>query len=260
MVAVSPKTDAVTEIREVLAGSDGTTHVTRTDAQVRAPHRRGRCPAPRLRGNSGPLLSCEQVTEIDERARLSPRVRVRTHIRTAEEAAELWSAQQADAQGVPSPGSDEGHRLDVQGVASLAWVGADGDFSGHVIEPHTSACFGLHGQGLSQAPDCTRDDDVQVLLVVVTDYRGHSASAVVRRRGGDLARLQTAHGELLLEGGKDVLAGTTPGIELEFQCESMKAGEEAERYTRRYLPGVAGKDVVINRGSMQLRGLPFPPL
>lgn len=106
--------------------------------------------------------------------------------------------------------------------------------------------------GLSQAPDCTRDDDVQVLLVVVTDYRGHSASAVVRRRGGDLARLQTAHGELLLEGGKvrwslrssaaglcpsdqlkrrawgrlpspqDVLAGTTPGIELEFQCESMK--------------------------------------
>lgn len=39
-----------------------------------------------------------------------------------------------------------------------------------------------------------------------------------------------------------------------------QAGEEAERYTRRYLPGVAGKDVVINRGSMQLRGLPFPPL
>jgi len=48
---------------------------------------------------------------------------------------------------VSGAGTCSGTTLSVEGLASVAWVGTLGTFSGHVIEPASRTCFGLHGRG-----------------------------------------------------------------------------------------------------------------
>jgi len=47
--------------------------------------------------------------------------------------------------------------------------------------------------------ECTKDEDKQLLLMVITDYRGYDVSLPVERSGGDVARLRTAEGDLLID-------------------------------------------------------------
>lgn len=162
---------------------------------------------------------------------------------------------------VSGAGTCSGTTLSVEGLASVAWVGTLGTFSGHIIEPASRTCFGLHGRGVSQVAECTKDEDKQLLLMVITDYRGYDVSLPVERSGGDVARLRTAEGDLLIDEEKETSCQLCRTVEVEFQCDVMKTGSEAERYAAKCLPAaLSGRDIVINKGTMKLSGLPFPPI
>lgn len=151
--------------------------------------------------------------------------------------------------------------MDMRGIASIALL-PSGSISGHFVDLLTSKCFGLFGTQISCERECSRGDDYRLINLSILDYTTRKeVQVIVECRGHDAARFRNAtdvHGweeEVMQDLESKANNGCVPNVK--FECEVLKADEDAEEHIRRYLPALSGREAVVNVGPMEIEGLNF---
>ncbi|KAI5054714.1 hypothetical protein GOP47_0029859 [Adiantum capillus-veneris] len=151
--------------------------------------------------------------------------------------------------------------MERRGIASIAIL-PSGSISGHFVDTSTSECLGLFGTQIACERECSRGEDYKLINLSILDFTSkREVQAIVESHGQDAARFQNAtniHGweEDVLEAvqRKDRGIGVPT---VNFECEILKADEDAECHVQRYLPSLAGRGAIVNVGTMDIKGLKF---
>ena len=113
----------------------------------------------------------------------------------------------------------------LQGTAMLALL-PNGQISGHILDTHSSACFGFMARQLTAERECTRDTEWRLLHATIIDYKSSKEiNFAAERTAEDAATIQAPlqmHGEeeqivTALQGHADA----DTDIEFKFQCTTI---------------------------------------
>ncbi|XP_002988475.2 uncharacterized protein LOC9637113 [Selaginella moellendorffii] len=152
---------------------------------------------------------------------------------------------------------------EIQGIASIALL-PSGSISGHFVHPPSSSCLGLYGTEIPCARECSRAEDYRLINLTLLDYRTKKeTSVIVECRGQDASRFHNVddvHGweEDVIKAAK--ASDPNNHLQISFECETLKADEDAERHLQRFLPALANKGAVVNIGTMKIKGLDLEEL
>lgn len=155
--------------------------------------------------------------------------------------------------------SNEAQGTSLIGTAVLALL-PDGHISGHLLIANHKACFGIMGSQLTAERECTRDVEWKLLRVTIINFRtNREVSFPAERTAADAATIQAP---LQMHGDEqqvvEALQGQpTPGVQLKFQCETILAGESAEKCLATFNPKLCGKDAIVNKGIVEVHNMPF---
>lgn len=148
----------------------------------------------------------------------------------------------------------------MEGVASIALID-NGSISGHFIHLPHSICYGIHGTEMVCERECSRGEDYRLVKLIIIDYnRKRERDVIVECRGHDAARIQNVQHA---HGWEDDVVNMLDEKEqkhkilVSFECETLKAGKEAEDHINKFMPKLAGTDAVVNIGKMRIVGLDF---
>ncbi|KAL6907538.1 hypothetical protein ACP4OV_002577 [Aristida adscensionis] len=165
-------------------------------------------------------------------------------------AAEVEAAAEAVEEG------DAGETM--EGVASIALL-PSGAISGHFIRLPDSICFGLQGTPISCERECSRGEDYRLIKLTIIDFkRKREKVVVVECRGHDAARWQNIDH---LHGWEDDIVGLVEKehgkrkVLVSFECETLKADNDAEEHISKFMPNLSGLDAVVNIGKMTISGI-----
>ncbi|KAK6928129.1 hypothetical protein RJ641_006720, partial [Dillenia turbinata] len=135
----------------------------------------------------------------------------------------------------------------MEGVASIALLPC-GSISGHFIQLPNSICYGLHGTEISCERECSRGEDYRLMKLKIIDFNTNGEQAVVVEcKGHDAARfhnIEHAHGWEEDVVGMVEQRGKEKKILVSFECETLKADKAAEDHIKKYMPKLAGLDVI----------------
>ena len=120
-------------------------------------------------------------------------------------------------------GTAQGSSL--QGTAVLALL-PDGQISGHILDTHSTACFGFMARQLTAERECTRDIEWRLLHATIIDYKSSKeTSFAAERTAEDAATIQAP---LQMHGGEEQLIAALQGradadtdINFKFQCTTI---------------------------------------
>lgn len=148
----------------------------------------------------------------------------------------------------------------LEGIASIALF-PSGSLSGHFLHTASSTCLGLFGTEIACERECSRGEDYRLLNLTIINFKTKKeTTVVVERKGEDAARLSTTcdlHGwdeEVVQEANNRHRSGGTAPV-ITFECETLKAGREAEEHLKKFLPSLVGRDAAVNIGRMTIKSL-----
>ena len=113
----------------------------------------------------------------------------------------------------------------LQGTAVLTLL-PNGQISGHLLDAHSSACFGFMARQLTAERECTRDAEWRLLHATIIDYNSSTEiNFAAERTAEDAATIQAPlqmHGEeeqliAALQGHAD----TVIDVNFKFQCTTI---------------------------------------
>ena len=113
----------------------------------------------------------------------------------------------------------------LQGTAVLALL-PDGQISGHILDTHSSACFGFMARQLTAERECTRDTEWRLLHATIIDYKtSKEINFAAERTAEDAATIQAP---LQMHGGEEQIitalrshADADIDINFKFQCTTI---------------------------------------
>lgn len=113
----------------------------------------------------------------------------------------------------------------LQGTAVLALL-PNGQISGHILDTHSSACFGFMARQLTAERECTRDTEWRLLHATIIDYKSSKEmNFAAERTAEDAATIQAP---LQMHGEEEQLIAALQGhadadmdINFKFQCTTI---------------------------------------
>ena len=113
----------------------------------------------------------------------------------------------------------------LQGTAVLALL-PNGQISGHILDTHSSACFGFMARQLTVERECTRDTEWRLLHATIIDYKSSKEmNFAAERTAEDAATIQAP---LQMHGEEEQLIAALQGhadadmdIKFKFQCTTI---------------------------------------
>ena len=113
----------------------------------------------------------------------------------------------------------------LQGTAVLALL-PNGQISGHILDTHSSACFGFMARQLTAERECTRDTEWRLLHATIIDYKSSKEmNFAAERTAEDAATIQAP---LQMQGEEEQLIAALQGhadadmdINFKFQCTTI---------------------------------------
>lgn len=118
---------------------------------------------------------------------------------------------------------DEDLGTSLVGTAVLALL-PNGQISGHLLDAHSSKCFGIMGRQLTAERECTRDFEWKLLYVTIIDFKTNKeVSFPAERTAADAATIQAP---LQMHGKEQQIIEALHGhpntdVSLKFQCTTI---------------------------------------
>ena len=118
---------------------------------------------------------------------------------------------------------DEDLGTSLVGTAVLALL-PNGQISGHLLDAHSSKCFGIMGRQLTAERECTRDFEWKLLYVTIIDFKTNKeVSFPAERTAADAATIQAP---LQMHGEEQQIIEALHGhlntdVSLKFQCTTI---------------------------------------
>ncbi|GAX73129.1 hypothetical protein CEUSTIGMA_g582.t1 [Chlamydomonas eustigma] len=149
-------------------------------------------------------------------------------------------------------------RWSLSGICQLAIL-PSGCMSGHLVDKRSKRGFGLMAQrarASSAYPDCTDDDELEVLKLRILDYEtGDEIQAAVSKSGGDMVHITPTESWLVRkhwgEHDPDFLRAA-PLTQVLFTAEELLEGPAAEAVLPKINSKLRGINAVINMGQMEI--------